>query len=217
MDLVFIALAWLTYGGLHSWLASLGLKDRVARRWPGLAPAYRLLFNGLAVVLVLPPLWLTWRYPGDALWHWPGWIAWPAAVAAVAGYLWSLRWYDGMDFLGLRQWRGRNRSAAWHDSLVLSPLHRYVRHPWYSLGLLYLWTRDLNAAWLLATLMVTLYLVVGSRLEERKLIALFGESYRLYQARVPGLIPLPWRYLRADEAEGLLRLAGDQAEPDSSS
>lgn len=202
-----IVLAWGLYGGLHSWLAGLGLKAWVDRRWPALTPAYRMLFNGLAVVLLIPPLWLTWLYPGDALWHWPAWIAWPAAVVAVAGYLWSLRWYDGMDFLGLRQWRGRDGPTAWRDSLVLSPLHRYVRHPWYSLGLLLLWTRDLNAGWLVATLAITLYLVIGSRLEERKLVEVFGESYRRYRDKVPALVPLPWRFLRADEAEQLLRLA----------
>lgn len=205
--LVVIMLAWAGYGALHSWLAGLGLKERVGRRWPALLPAYRLLFNGLAVVLLIPPLWLTWAWPGEALWRWPAWVAWPAALVTVAGFLWSLRWYDGMDFIGLRQWRSRGAPSAWHDSLVLSPLHRYVRHPWYSLGLLFLWTRDLNAGWLVATLAVTVYLVIGSRLEENKLIEAFGESYRRYRDRVPALLPLPWRYLSRTEAETLLTLA----------
>lgn len=215
--LLAIVLAWGVYGALHSWFAGTALKARVERRWPALSPAYRLLFNGQALILLIPPLWLTWTYPGAPLWHWPGWIAWPAVVVAVAGYLWSLRWYDGMDFIGLRQWRNRNNPDGWRDQLVLSPLHRFVRHPWYSLGLLYLWTRDLNAGWLVAVLAVSVYLVVGSRLEEGKLIAVFGESYRRYRARVPGLIPLPWRFLGADEAKDLLRLARDQSDNPSSS
>lgn len=205
-QLLAIALAWGLYGLIHSWLAGLGLKRWTERRWPALMPAYRLAFNGLAAALLIPPLWLTWRYPGEALWHWPAWIAWPAAAASVAGYLWSLRWYDGMDFLGLRQWRARRTGSAWHDHLVLSPMHRFVRHPWYSLGLLFLWTRDLNAGWLVAAVAITVYLVVGSRLEEAKLIEAFGDSYRRYRARVPALVPLPWRWLRRDEAEALLRL-----------
>lgn len=202
-----IALAWGLYGGLHSWLAGLALKGWLGRRWPALMPAYRLIFNGLAVVLLIPPLWLTWRYPGAPLWHCPAWLAWPAATASVAGYLWSLRWYDSMDFLGLRQWRERRAGSAWHDHLVLSPMHRFVRHPWYSLGLMFLWSRDLNAGWLVAVVAITVYLMVGSRLEEAKLIEAFGESYERYRARVPALVPLPWRWLRRDEAEALLRLA----------
>lgn len=202
--LIAIALAWGLYGALHSWLAGNALKNRLASRWPRLMPAYRLLFNGLALALLVPPLGLTWAYPGPALWHWPAWLAWPAAVASAAGYLWSLRWYDGLDFLGLRQWRARAAPDPWRDSFVLSPLHRYVRHPWYSLGLLFIWTRDLNAGWLVAAVAVSAYLVVGSRLEEAKLIELFGDAYRRYRDRVPGLVPRPWRHLRAEDAPDLL-------------
>lgn len=206
-ELTLIALAWLGYGALHSWLASARLKHWLARRWPALMPGYRLAYNGLASALLLPPLFLTWRHEGAALWHWPTWLAWPAAIAALAGFLWSLRWYDGLDFIGLRQWRSRRPDGTDHEKLSLSPLHRHVRHPWYSLGLLLLWTRDLNAAWLVAALAVTAYIVVGSRLEERKLVDLYGDAYRRYQARVPGLVPMPGRSLSAAEAAELARQA----------
>ena len=60
-----LLLCWLTYAVLHSLLASLWLKRGVAARWPRLASGYRLAFNVLAVVLLVPPLWLTvaWRGP----------------------------------------------------------------------------------------------------------------------------------------------------------
>jgi hypothetical protein len=48
---------------------------------------------------------------------------------------------------------------------------------------------------------------MGSRLEERKLIAHFGEVYRQYCQQVPGLIPLPWRWLNKEEADRLEQLA----------
>jgi protein-S-isoprenylcysteine O-methyltransferase Ste14 len=206
--LIAVVLAWALYGLMHSWLAGTNMKDRVARCWPALAPAYRLLYNAQAIVLLIPPLWLTWTYTGTALWHWPAWISWSAALAVVAGYLWSLRWYDGLDFIGLRQWRARDVGVGWSDRLYLSPLHRHVRHPWYSLGLLFLWTRDLNAAWLVATLAITVYLIVGSRLEDRKLIAVFGEPYRRYAALVPGLLPSFRRHLSAADAAKLLDESG---------
>jgi protein-S-isoprenylcysteine O-methyltransferase Ste14 len=199
VHLVAIILAWAIYGLIHSWLAGTAMKHRLVRRWPVLESAYRLLYNLQAALLSLPPLALTWFYPGEALWHWPAWIAWPALLIAVAGFVWSMRWYDGMDFLGLRQWRGHDAHSTYHETLIFSPLHRCVRHPWYSLGLLYLWTRDLNAGWLAATLAITIYIVIGSRLEERKLATQFGESYRRYLARVPGLIPIPSRCLSQAE------------------
>jgi protein-S-isoprenylcysteine O-methyltransferase Ste14 len=197
-----IILSWGLYGLIHSWLAGTAMKMRLTQRWPGLENSYRLLFNLQATLLALPPLILTWFYPGAALWHWPGWIAWPALLITVAGFLWSMRWYDGMDFLGLRR---HDPDSGYRETLILSPLHRYVRHPWYSLGLLYLWTRDLNAGWLAASIAITIYLVIGSRLEERKLAAQFGEPYRRYLARVPGLIPLPGRCLSRQEQADLVR------------
>jgi protein-S-isoprenylcysteine O-methyltransferase Ste14 len=202
-ELFFIALAWSAYGVLHSWLASASLKRRIANRWPGAARAYRLIFNVLAVLLVLPPLWLTWRYTGPLVIAWSPWLSWPTAAATVIGYLWSMRWYDGMDFMGLRQ----IRSGHAPEHFIISPMHRWVRHPWYSLGLLYLWTRDLNAGWLIAVIAITLYLIVGARLEEQKLIAAFGDAYKLYCKRVPSLIPWPGKRLSAQEAESLEALA----------
>ncbi len=208
--LALLALAWLFYFIVHTLLASLGAKRWVAARRPGWMPAYRLLFNLQAAILLLPPLWLTYSYEGAMLWAWRGawfWVANGLAALAAAGFLWSLRWYDGQEFLGLRQWRARETSVEDQERLHLSPLHRWVRHPWYFLGLIILWTRDMNAAWLLTAAFASAYLWIGSRFEERKLLVYHGEAYRRYRERVPGLIPLPWRHLDAGEAAQLARAA----------
>ena len=83
------------------------------------------------------------------------------------------------------------------------PLHRHVRHPWYALSLVLLWTRDMSTALLVSALAITAYFVVGSWLEERKLLARFGPAYGQYMARVPGLVPRPWRRLSREEARQL--------------
>jgi len=212
-DLALICLAWLAYGALHSLFAGNAMKQWVAARWPDAMPVYRLGFNLGATLLLVPVLWLTHGYVGPALWIVPGWIAWPALAIAVAGFAWSMRWYDGATFLGLRQWRDRVGPDAEREAFIISPLHRHVRHPWYALGLLLLWTRDLDAAWLAAAVAITAYLLVGSRLEENKLIALYGEAYRRYRRRVPGLVPIPGRSLSADEAGELEAMARQASTP----
>jgi protein-S-isoprenylcysteine O-methyltransferase Ste14 len=201
-----LVLAWLVYFGLHSLLASLPLKRWVARQHPDWMPGYRLFFNLAAAVLLIPPLALTYAQRGPWLWEWTGigwWLANGLAVAALFGFLWTLRWYDGSEFLGLRQWRGNLRRAEDQEGFHLSPLHRYVRHPWYSLGLVLVWTRDMDIPFLATATMITLYFVLGSRLEERKLLAYHGEPYRRYRRLVPGLIPLPWRYLTREQVRDL--------------
>jgi len=201
-----LVLAWSAYAVLHSALASLTVKRWVAARWPRWAHGYRLGFNLLAVLLLLPPLWLTFAWRGTLLWSWGGVWAWVAnglALAAVAGFLWSLRYYDMAVFSGSAQWRKAHRAAEDPGRLRLSPLHRYVRHPWYSLGLVILWTRDMDEARLVSTLCITLYLWLGSLLEERKLLAFHGEAYAAYRRRVAGLAPWPGRILSRGEARAL--------------
>ena len=56
---------------------------------------------------------------------------------------------------------------------------------------------------LITAVLLTLYFVIGSRLEEQKLLRYHGEIYRRYRERVPGLIPLPWKYLRESDARAL--------------
>ena len=92
----------------------------------------------------------------------------------------------------------------------LSPFHRHVRHPWYFFSLILIWTRDMNGAMLVSAVLLTLYFVVGSHLEERKLIAFHGDVYRRYMQRVPGLIPLPWRSLSPAEAAALLATSKEE-------
>jgi methanethiol S-methyltransferase len=201
-----LALGWIAYFVLHSALASLAVKRAVAARWPRFVPAYRLAFNALALLLIAPLLAWTLARPGPELWRWSGgwwWFVNGCAVLALAGVAWTLRDYDGSEFLGLRQWRDREPRVEDQERFHLSPLHRFVRHPWYSLGLVLLWTRDMDAARLVAAALATCYLLIGSWLEERKLLVYHGDRYELYRKRVPALIPLPWRWLDAETAERL--------------
>lgn len=210
-ELLWLALAWLAYFGIHSWLASLSVKEWLARRRPGLMPYYRLAYNLLATLLLALPLALTFVPESEPLWQWRGGWAWLAnglALAAVAAFVYSLKFYDGGVFLGLSQWRSRSTEVERPGDLRISPLHRFVRHPWYSLALVLIWTRDMDAHLLLSSLLISAYFALGSRLEERKLVAMYGEVYGDYRRAVPGLLPRPWRYLSAQDAMSLERAAG---------
>jgi protein-S-isoprenylcysteine O-methyltransferase Ste14 len=203
-NIINILIAWLAYFALHSALASLAVKHWVAVRWPHFSPHYRLTYNLAATLLLIPPLWLLHSHQAAApLWHWDGtwrWLMDGLALAAGVGFVWSLRYYDMREFLGLRQPFPTDQGTH----LSLSPLHRIVRHPWYFFGLVIIWTRDMDPAWLASCVAISLYFAVGSRLEEHKLVMELGEPYRRYRQRVPGLIPLPGRYLSRAEAEALI-------------
>ncbi len=207
MQYILIIMVFVGYFVLHSLLSSLWMKQRVADCCPTLVPYYRLGFNILAVLLALPLVYLAWRYPGETLWQWQGMAFYSVnAIALVAfiALLYSFRLYDMDEFMGLSQARGEIHEIQDQEHFQISPFHRYVRHPWYFLILVILWTRDMTTTQLLIYSLVTLYLVIGSRLEERKLIVYHGEVYRDYRQRVAGLIPLPGKILSRKESKELL-------------
>jgi methanethiol S-methyltransferase len=190
------AASWIIYGGIHSALASTRSKNRIAEKYPKLIPHYRITYNVLALLLLLVPLGFMFLDRAEPIIVWHGLFAWFAnavALAAIAGFVWSLKFYDLHEFAGLLN---KNQAHAFEVSkLKISPLHRFVRHPWYFFMLVIIWTRDMNATHLVSAAVITLYLIIGSRLEENKLIAQFGDSYRIYREKVSGLIPLPWKIL----------------------
>lgn len=206
--------SFLLYFLIHSWTASLAMKRWLAARRPHWVPYYRIAFNVLAVVLAIPLLVLLFLFPGEPLWQWTGigfWLSSALALVSAVAFVHSLKAYDMDEFWGTRQVRAGSQDVHDQERFQISGYHRFVRHPWYFFLLVLLWTRDLSTTQLTAYLMLTLYLVVGSRLEERKLIQYHGEVYRRYRKRVPGLVPLPWRYLSRDEAKTLVDRAGREA------
>lgn len=207
--LVVLGAAWLAYGALHSLLADRRVKAAVTKRWPAAGRWYRLVYNVLALLLLVPPVVLTHAQRGVVLWDRPGAWGWAAdglALLALAVFVWSLRAYDLATFIGLRQWRDGCRDPDGPQAFHISPLHRYVRHPWYSSALVVIWTRDWDPAWLVTAAALTFYLWLGARWEEAKLVESFGEAYRAYQRQVPFLMPRPWRRLTPQAAQRLTRV-----------
>lgn len=210
MILVVLALYWASYFVLHSVLASLAFKNWFARRFPAWLARYRLLYNMLSVVLLIPAGFLMFRFDAEPLWRWEGLLLWLSnglALAAVLAFVASLRSYEMEGFSGLRGWNRGQGDPRDKGGLRISYWHRFVRHPWYFFALVILWTRDMNAAQFLSYSMMSVYFVIGSRLEEQKLCVFHGEAYREFQQRVPALCPLPWRYLSEEDARRIERRA----------
>jgi hypothetical protein len=165
---------------------------------PWLGAGYRLAYNGIAGVHVAL-IWLGGRalVGGDnldlglpeALQTLLAGVRWAGLAVIVAGLL----QYDLGRFSGLSQLLAvaRGRGASEHEELHVTGMHRYVRHPLYAGAYLYLWGGVDNEFQLATAVWASAYLAIGARLEENRLLALYGASYRDYRRRVPSLIP--WR------------------------
>jgi len=102
--------------------------------------------------------------------------------------------YSWARFLGIYQVKAGS-SLADSSTFVVSGIHRIIRHPWYLGGILIVWAQDLSTSTILINMVINVYFIVGSFLEERKLVLEFGEKYREYQRTVSMLFP--WRWLKA--------------------
>lgn len=128
----------------------------------------------------------------------PGWLE--AAMLVVSGLgvvllLYFARSYDLSRFAGTHQLRVARRrdlcgeEAADDEPLRTDGIHAWVRHPLYSAAFLVLWGRAVDPLGLATAVWASLYLVIGSRFEERRLLRLYGEDYRRYREQVPAFIP----------------------------
>jgi protein-S-isoprenylcysteine O-methyltransferase Ste14 len=183
MEIYLLVLAWAFYFFIHSFLASNESKNWVARKLPTSFRYYRIVYNVIALTGLLPLIY--WSMSSsirllDAIW--------PIGIIlmAVGSFLLiqAFRVFDGAEFIGLKE--------ETKPQLVQIGMYRYVRHPLYFativliLGLFFLFPTQK----MLLTLLVSyIYIGIGHRLEERKLIGIFGEEYRAYQRRVKALIP----------------------------
>jgi protein-S-isoprenylcysteine O-methyltransferase Ste14 len=188
---VLIVLATAAYGALHSWLASLPAKQLARRLFgPSADRFYRLAYNIVGAVTLLPLLaFVAWQ-PGRALYRVPPpftWLFLAGQAAAAAIVVLGLLQTDPWHFLGARQ---LFEPAAGPSQLTTSGLYRYVRHPLYTAGFVFLWLTPLMTSTLFALYLgLSLYLYLGSLFEERRLVVEFGSAYQDYQRHVPRLVP----------------------------
>jgi protein-S-isoprenylcysteine O-methyltransferase Ste14 len=194
IDHLLYGLAWASFGALHSLLAAAPGRALLGRAF---GAGTRLAYNAIAVFHVAA-IWAFGRFlaQGAAPFGLPLWAQAGLSLLALAGaalLLLGLREYDLGRFAGTWQLRHRVPPDAEGEDepLVTGGFHRFVRHPLYTAAFMILWglVRDpfslATAAW------ASLYLVIGTLFEERKLTRLYGQAYRDYVRRVPRFIPWP--------------------------
>lgn len=189
-----VFLAVICYGVIHSLLALNQAKALAARRFGRFANRYyRLFFNLIAGVTLLPALALIVLLPDRNLYIIPfPWVILTSGIQAVAAIclLIGVQQTGSASFLGISQLF--DHPAKEPAKLVESGFYRYVRHPLYSFSLAILWLMPYMSLNILAfNIGATLYLTIGSILEEKKLIEEFGETYIAYRQRTPMFFPVP--------------------------
>jgi methanethiol S-methyltransferase len=172
----------------HSLLLAPPVRNRLEALLPS---ALHGCFFCLTTCLSLLLLIFAWQRTPVVVWRLEGWAAWPVCGAyllswggllyslSLTGYGWQTGWTPFWAwFRGLPAPRRRFAERG---------AYRWLRHPVYLAFLGQIWlTPTATLDRLLMMSLLTVYVVVGSCLKDRRMLFYLGDAYRRYQARVTG-------------------------------
>jgi protein-S-isoprenylcysteine O-methyltransferase Ste14 len=171
------------------------------RNWlaPIIPPRYHAANYAIASGIVLGGLALLWQPSQTVLYEAQGLIRFLAraiSVLAIVGFASGVRALSNFDTFGLVPIKVHLRGKQLRPpAFIARGPYLWVRHPLYFFMIVLIWSApEVSSDRLLFNVLWTLWIIVGSYLEERDLVAEFGEKYRDYQKTVPMLFP--WRFRR---------------------
>ena len=184
-----IVAGWIAYFALHSILAANAVKEKCRLQFPVLFSYYRIIYNLIAVGGLL--LLAYWSFQGkNFLMQQTTWMKLAGLFFVLLGMLVlgiAASSFNMKEFLGLEK-----EEHHPDTKLVTKGVYRYVRHPLYTgvfllLPGVFLLRPTLSI--LLFVFITAIYIEIGSRLEEQKLIEVFGEQYIKYSKSVKRYFP----------------------------
>lgn len=178
----------------HSVMARRGFKQWWTRL---ISPSVERSTYVLAATLALALLIWQWRPLPTIVWQLRD-----TGAAGVVHALGALGWIivlsstfliNHFELFGVNQVANHLSGRAMPEPEFKTPLlYNFVRHPIYLGFIIAFWaTPTMTAGHLLFAAVTTVYIFVGIALEERDLVAIFGDEYRRYRERVGMILPLP--------------------------
>ena len=158
---------------------------------------YRIFYNIFAIISLLPIISYSYSLPSLIYFQWDGYFIILQAcllIIALILFIAGSKNYNFLQFLGIQQIidKKTHKSLSKDGILKREGILNITRHPWYTAFIIILWARELNSTTLIINIIFSVYLVVGTYLEEKKLKADFGEAYINYQNDVSMLLPIKW-------------------------
>ena len=195
MKYLLIVLMWAGYCALHSYLISIGFTNLLNRLLKKYSAFYRLFYILISLFLLIPLINYTAELDNKVIIVYGPYLD-ILRYVLISGSLLMFFWafffdYDSLSFFGVRQIltfagiQKRNPS----DEIKRKGLLGIMRHPMYLALIIYLWCQTHKMSDIVVNIVLTVYVIIGTKLEEKKLVLEFGEAYVKYQAEVPMLIP----------------------------
>ncbi|MFC1521998.1 methyltransferase family protein [Elusimicrobiota bacterium] len=200
MEYLWLALMWCAWCAIHSGTISMTATDFFKRKLGSAYRFFRLFFNVTAVATLIPVIIYAESIRGGIIFDSIGLLRVIQMVFLAAGialFIAGIMHYDPLQFFGMRQIMSGSSHGTLteHGGIDASGMLGVTRHPWY-LGALFLvwsnWMKAYDVSSVLSIAILSAYLVIGTILEEGKLITELGDEYRKYQKSVSMLFPIKY-------------------------
>jgi methanethiol S-methyltransferase len=195
MKYLLVVLLWTGYVSLHSFLISVRFTNLLTRLLKDYYAFYRLFYVLISFILLVPLINYTAQLDDKVI------ISYEPPLSVIryiliSGSLLMFFWafffnYDSLSFWGIRQILnfGKEKKINPPEGIKRNGLLGIMRHPMYLALIIYLWCQTFRVIDIVINTLLTVYVIIGTLLEEKKLVLEFGEAYIKYQREVPMLIP----------------------------
>jgi methanethiol S-methyltransferase len=197
-----IAVLWAGYCALHSYLISIRFTNLMTRILKNYYAFYRLFYVLISLILIIPLINFISQLDNEVIITYTSSlniIRYVLIWGSLLMFFWAFFFdYDSLSFFGIRQIMifGKIKEKNQSVSLKKKGLLGIMRHPMYLALIIYLWCQVFRMSDIVSNIVLTLYIVIGTFLEEKKLVLEFGEPYLKYKQEVPMLIPFLGRKAR---------------------
>ncbi|OPY88108.1 MAG: hypothetical protein A4E71_00647 [Smithella sp. PtaU1.Bin162] len=197
MQYFILSFLWIAFCVLHSALISVTFTGFIQNKAGRLSRYHRLFYNIFSIVTLIPVVIYSLSIKEPPFFVWSGYLLPVKYLLLFTGILFFVlgaRHYSFSHFIGLAQIKSDSKHILMNKSGKLSSrgILGAVRHPFYAGIFPLLWASDLDISALIINIILSIYTLTGTLLEERKLILEFGDAYRAYQQKVSMLFPLKW-------------------------
>jgi methanethiol S-methyltransferase len=196
MKYLLLALMWAGYCALHSYLISIRFTNMLNRVLKKYYAFYRVFYVLISLFLLIPLLNYSGQSDNNVIiiyGHYMDILRNVLTYGSLLMFFWAFFIdYDFLLFFGIRQILnfGKTQEQKPSEEFKKSGLLGIIRHPMYLALIVYLWCQTYKMADIIVNLVLTIYIIIGTILEEKKLVLEFGATYIKYQQEVPMLIPL---------------------------
>jgi methanethiol S-methyltransferase len=195
MKYLMITLLWTGYCMLHSYLISIGFTNFMTRLLKKYYAFYRISYVLISLFLLIPLINYTTNNDDEVIITY-GQPLNIVRYVLIAGSLIMFFWafffnYDSLSFFGIRQILnfGKIKEIKPSGEIKKNGLLGIMRHPMYLALIIFLWCQTFRLADIVVNAVLTIYIIIGTKLEEKKLVREFGDLYINYQQEVPMFIP----------------------------